>query len=88
MVVQGKASKIVCILLGIIFLVMALSAVFKNLVVEKGEAKNVHIVDRYTTSKDIRAGNDGGRDSSVEYGIVAEIEINGDETQNISITRR
>lgn len=88
MVVQGKASKIVCILLGIIFLVMALSAVFKNLVVEKGEAKIVHIVDRYTTSKDIRAGNDGGRDSSVEYGIVAEIEINGDETQNISITRR
>lgn len=67
---------------------MALSAVFKNLVVEKGEAKIVHIVDRYTTSKDIRAGNDGGRDSSVEYGIVAEIEINGDETQNISITRR
>lgn len=66
MVVQGKASKIVCILLGIIFLVMALSAVFKNLVVEKGEAKIVHIVDRYTTSKDIRAGNDGGRDSSVE----------------------
>lgn len=88
MVVQGKASKIVCILLGIIFLVMALSAVFKNLVVEKGETKNVHIVDRYTTSKDIRAGKDGGRDSSVEYGIVAEIEINGDETQNISITRR
>lgn len=88
MVVQGKASKIVCILLGVIFLVMALSAVFKNLVVEKGEAKIVHIVDRYTTSKDIRAGNDGGRDSSVEYGIVAEIEINGDETQNISITRR
>ena len=88
MVVQGKASKIVCILLGIIFLVMALSAVFKNLVAEKGEAEIVHIVDRYTTSKDIRAGNDGGRDSSVEYGIVAEIEINGDETQNISITRR
>lgn len=88
MVVQGKAAKIVCILLGIIFLVMALSAVFKNLVAEKGEAEIVHIVDRYTTSKDIRAGNDGGRDSSVEYGIVAEIEINGDETQNISITRR
>lgn len=88
MVVQGKVAKIVCILLGIIFSVMALSAVFKNLVAEKEEAQIVHIVDRFTTSRDIRAGNDGGRDSAVEYGIVAEIAIEGDETQKISITRR
>lgn len=89
MVVQGKVAKIVCILLGIIFLVMALSAVIKNLVAEKEEAQIVHIVDRFTTSRDIRAGNDGGRDSSVEYGIVAEIAIDGtSDTQKISITRR
>ena len=89
MTIQGKTAKIVCILLGIIFLMMTLSAVLKNIVAEKGEAQIVNIVDRFTTSKDIRAGNDGGRDSSVEYGIVAEIAINGpNETQKISITRK
>lgn len=89
MVVQGKVAKIACILLGIIFLVMALNAVIKNLVAEKDEAQIVHIVERFTTSRDIRAGNDGGRDSSVEYGIVAEIAIDGtSDTQKISITRR
>lgn len=64
MVVQGKVVKIAYILLGIIFLVMALNAVIKNLVTEKDEAQIVHIVERFTTSRDIRAGNDGGRDSS------------------------
>ena len=42
-----------------------------------------------TTSKDVRAGNDGDRDSYEEYGIVEDISIDEmKEIQGISITRR
>lgn len=87
--VNGRLGKIVCIAFGIIFIIVAMYGIAKNIVAEKTVATVVNIIDYYTTSKDVRAGNDGGRDSNKEYGMVAEIRI-GENPENvmISISRR
>ena len=89
MKIKGNSAKIVCILLGAIFFILSVMGIVKNQTAEKRYATIIKIVDHFTSSKSVRAENDGGYDSYEEYGIVAEVEIDEiNETRNISITRR
>ncbi len=89
MLISNKASKVTCLLVGIILVIISMYSFSKNFFKEKFEVEIIKVVDSFTEKKTIRSGNDGGRGTYLLYGEIVEIinPING-QIERLSITRR
>lgn len=89
MATENKTIKIICLFLGSVFLLMAFWGVAKDKRSAKFYGEVSKVSSSFTSTRDVRAGNDGGRDSYLVYGEVVEVyAIESAETREISVTRR
>ena len=91
MKVYGNSSRIICIIMGMLLLATAIYGLRKTFNAVGYEATIVRIVDYFTSNKSVRNGNNGGKDTYEEYGMVCDITIlvSGETIeQRIEVTRR